>query len=381
MKDESAKPQEPPTTETVTVDLPAQPLRGVGLVMEIGEITAIREGSPAAQAGLQPGDRLVSIAGEGMGDPLTLSQRLVKFVGTEIDVGFERTDVKGKMEQMTVKMTPVAPLQPANMGDFVSAEPLGVAYQVSHKVAKVVPGSEAEKAGFKPGAELVSIHFLPTDPKVVKEIKERTPGEKLLELKTLDPVKENWAKLHLMMQYFIPPGTKVELRARQNGSEVEGIVTLTPSNDGYVEQRGLNFFTLSETRVAASFSEAWYLGFRETKEKLVEVALILRGLFTGRISLTSFGGPISIFRVASHESSQGWPQLLVFLTYLSANLALINFLPIPVLDGGHMVFLAWEGITRKPPNEQLQGALSMAGLVFLLSLMVFVFGLDIVRLF
>ena len=74
---------------------------------------------------------------------------------------------------------------------------------------------------------------------------------------------------------------------------------------------------------------------------------------------------------------RGLGRLLLFLTMLSANLAVINFLPIPVLDGGHMVFLLYELIRGKPPSEHVVGILSYVGLVLLLSLMLFVFGLDL----
>jgi regulator of sigma E protease len=65
---------------------------------------------------------------------------------------------------------------------------------------------------------------------------------------------------------------------------------------------------------------------------------------------------------------------------LSANLAVVNFLPISVLDGGHMMFLAYEGIFRRPVNEKWQLRLSLLGLSFVLCLMVFVIGLDVYRL-
>jgi len=83
--------------------------------------------------------------------------------------------------------------------------------------------------------------------------------------------------------------------------------------------------------------------------------------------------------MAASEASKGLPSLLLFLTFLSANLAVLNFLPIPALDGGHMVFLLWEGIFRKPVNERVQMALTMAGVLCLLGLMVVVFGLDFWR--
>ncbi|MCX7417558.1 MAG: site-2 protease family protein, partial [Planctomycetia bacterium] len=70
-------------------------------------------------------------------------------------------------------------------------------------------------------------------------------------------------------------------------------------------------------------------------------------------------------------------RLLLFLTMLSANLAVVNFLPIPVLDGGHMIFLAYEWVRGKPPSEGVVAVLSYVGLALILSLMLFVFGLDL----
>lgn len=88
-----------------------------------------------------------------------------------------------------------------------------------------------------------------------------------------------------------------------------------------------------------------------------------------------------IAKIAGGEAAQGLPRLLIFLTFLSANLAVLNFLPIPALDGGHMVFLLVEGVTGKPVNEQVQGALTLVGVACLLSLMIFVLGNDIFRVF
>ena len=92
------------------------------------------------------------------------------------------------------------------------------------------------------------------------------------------------------------------------------------------------------------------------------------------------GGPITIVAAATSEASEGFPRLLLFLTLLSANLAVLNFLPIPVLDGGHMLFLAYEGIVGKPVNERIQMSLTLIGFSLLMCLMIFVFGLDISRL-
>ena len=91
-------------------------------------------------------------------------------------------------------------------------------------------------------------------------------------------------------------------------------------------------------------------------------------------------GPISIVTYAGRAAQQGMATLLMFLTLLSANLAVLNILPIPMLDGGHLVFLAYEGIRGKPADERVQIGLSIVGFLFLISLMLFVIGMDIFRM-
>ena len=98
---------------------------------------------------------------------------------------------------------------------------------------------------------------------------------------------------------------------------------------------------------------------------------------TKQISVRNFSGPWGIIKMALMQARLGFGNLLIFLTLLSANLAVINFLPIPVLDGGHMVLLLYEGIRGKPADERVQEILTWIGLIFILSLMIFVFGLDL----
>ena len=105
----------------------------------------------------------------------------------------------------------------------------------------------------------------------------------------------------------------------------------------------------------------------------------LTKLVGGKISVSNLGGPGTIAMAATSEASQGTSRLLLFLTLLSANLAIVNFLPIPVLDGGHMLFLAYEGLFRRPVSEKAQIVLTYAGLIFILGLMLFVIYLDIGR--
>jgi regulator of sigma E protease len=121
------------------------------------------------------------------------------------------------------------------------------------------------------------------------------------------------------------------------------------------------------------------LGAEETWEQMTMVVQIMRGMGSGRISPTNLGGPGTIFWVAYLSAKHGFASLLLFLTMLSANLAVLNVLPIPMLDGGHLVFLSYEGIRGKPADERIQIVLSVIGLILLMALMIFVCGLDINR--
>ena len=96
--------------------------------------------------------------------------------------------------------------------------------------------------------------------------------------------------------------------------------------------------------------------------------------------MKNMGGPGMIAVAATSEASQGTSRLLLFLTLLSANLAIVNFLPIPVLDGGHMMFLAYEGLFRRPVTEKVEILLTYGGLFFILGLMIFVTVMDASRI-
>ena len=136
---------------------------------------------------------------------------------------------------------------------------------------------------------------------------------------------------------------------------------------------------MRDTRYAADIGEAFELGFRETKESLGRVVGFLATIIRGEGSAANAGGPLTIAQVATMEASVGLGRLLLFLTLLSSNLAIVNFLPIPVLDGGHFLFLLAEAVIGRPVDERLQQNLTLLGFLFVVSLMLFVLFLDVVR--
>ena len=127
--------------------------------------------------------------------------------------------------------------------------------------------------------------------------------------------------------------------------------------------------------------QAVWWGLFETRDQIANLYVTLRRvLFDRTVPASGLSGPVGILHFGSIVAQRGYDWLLWFLAMLSANLAVVNFLPIPILDGGHMVFLIWEKIRgRAPPRAVQEGAL-WGGLLFLLCFVVFVTFNDLSRL-
>jgi regulator of sigma E protease len=104
-------------------------------------------------------------------------------------------------------------------------------------------------------------------------------------------------------------------------------------------------------------------------------------MFTGEISSKNIGGPLTIANISGEAASQGTSSLVFLIAMLSINLGVLNLLPIPILDGGHLFFFALEGILRKPLGERQREIAQQVGLVLLVGIMVFAFWNDLERLF
>jgi regulator of sigma E protease len=118
-------------------------------------------------------------------------------------------------------------------------------------------------------------------------------------------------------------------------------------------------------------------GFDEMVDNVLNVVFIFRNLKQGRVGHSAFGGILPIAQTAYASASGGWVTLMQFLGFLSVNLAVINFLPIPPLDGGQFLFLAAEKIRGKPLPEPMRDALMMCGVIFVVGLVILVNGRDL----
>jgi regulator of sigma E protease len=121
-------------------------------------------------------------------------------------------------------------------------------------------------------------------------------------------------------------------------------------------------------------------GWSQTVQASTQVVRAVRGLATGRVSTRELGGPIQIGQMAGETARMGGEAFLLFMALISVNLAVMNLLPIPVLDGGQFLFLIGEAVVGRPLSPKLRERFGMVGLALILMLMVLAFSNDIRRL-
>ena len=121
------------------------------------------------------------------------------------------------------------------------------------------------------------------------------------------------------------------------------------------------------------------LGARQTLDVSTQIVRLVRGMFSGRVSTREIGGPIAIGIAAGQSAQLGLGAFLAFMATISVNLAVLNLLPIPVMDGGQFLFLLGEAILRRPLSTRLRERLTVVGLVLIVLLMILAFSNDIRR--
>ncbi|WDI40298.1 site-2 protease family protein [Bremerella sp. P1] len=364
-------------TEDVEVEIPTVPYRETGLIMEISPVRGIRSGSPAEKAGIKVGDKLVSLNGEPLGDGYTLPSRETKWAGETIEVVIERD---GKEETKSIETVVPQGFSSEYMPGYeIGLQTLGLTFDLTTTIAEVLPESSAAEAGLAAGDEVLIVGFQGTTDAAKEVNEEMKIGVKDVKVKT-DEIA--WQAVQWTLQVAHPDTDMVlTVKKKDTGSPENVSVGSTPSKTDMLQSRYLRFDVEEKIQYATSLGDSLYLGVREVGEGMNQVIVVLRKIFSGEMQISGLGGPGTILYVATAESSRGISRLLTFLTLISANLAVVNFLPIPVLDGGHMMFLLYEGIRGKAMNEKWMLRLTYLGLAMVLTLMVTVIFLDINRFF
>lgn len=389
----SADPAQPDAFQTVEIKVPAQNVRSTGFWMAMGPIRAIQKDSVAARAGLKVGDTIRSVDGKTPGediDPLYLPVYFAGKAGQPVTLVIDRSSSNGpSTEEVTVvpEDLPGWTDSPDHRAAPLTIPAIGIGYQVQTRIARVLPGSEAEKLGvFAPSTKITRIELIHRNPGQGKPDAfgdAETPVELDLSTETSKDIgteKEfNWAWAFDQLQRA--PGRKI-LVHYQNGDQTgsKTLETLENDPDWFLWIRGFNAGVWNDERElqkAGAIGEALSLGLSRTRKSAVSIYRSLRQIVRGDVAMESFSGPLGIAKIGYMVADRGLVDLFMFLGFLSINLAILNFLPIPILDGGHMVFLLWEGITRNKPNPQVINWAHAVGMIFLLSLFAFVMWIDI----
>ncbi len=228
----------------------------------------------------------------------------------------------------------------------------------STMVGKVTPGAVAEKAGIKDGDIILSINGNGTESWMDVSQAIRESGGKEVEL-AIDRDGE------ILIIKATPAMDKVK---DIFGEEVEERYLLGITRTEEVEYEKVSLVTATKS----AFIQTWNL--------IYLTILGIVKIFQAVVPASELGGPIRFAEIAGQQMEAGWMNLLYFTGLLSINLGILNLLPIPVLDGGHLVFLSIEAIRRKPLSEQSMIRAQKVGIALLGSLMIFVFYNDIARL-
>ena len=340
-----------------------------GLRLAIEPISDLRKGSPADRAGFRKGDRIIAVDGRDDFDPMRLPDLCFDHAGTPMTFRVERPQPGGPSKEEEVTATPddSPPWVEATTlyNETLDVPGLGLTYPVRTRIAAVAPGSPADKAGLKVGDLINSMTIPPA--------KSGQPGE--MEETTIDfsDEKPSWPSAFAMLQVI--PRRAVKLTV--NGSKTPITIAPEPDPEWFHPLRGLVFEGVSRQLPPQGVGAALKRGFDDTVDNILSIYAMLRSLAQRRVSMKGLGGPIAIARAAYGSAQSSWTELFHFLGILSINLAVLNFLPIPPLDGGQMVFLIAEGVRGRPLPESALGVMTWVGVLMLLTLMVYVLFQDI----
>ncbi len=302
----------------------------------------VPEGSTAEMAGFQTGDRLVGVRGREL--QYISSQMLISmsdFTSSDLRFTVER---EGNQVEL---VTPPGFLDEISRNqDFVTltnALPSGIGV--------VLPGGSAAEAGLQEGDEVIAIDGQEVAfwIQMVSKI-QNADGELLFTVQRGD--------------------SQIDIPITPNPSTgMIGVGPVDPFTHFGFETKQLGFF--------GSVRE----GVRETNDTFMGIINGFGQLLTGALSVReNLGGPIAIASVSAEATERGgWIGFWRITAFLSITLAIMNILPIPMLDGGHLMFLIYEGITRREPSVRVKMALQQIGFVLIIGLMIFATFNDILR--
>ena len=300
-------------------------------------VGSVAEDAPAAAAGIRPGDRILSVAGRAVDTWKELVNAVVPHADREIDVVLRRDS-----GVRTVQVTPVARTA-YDLGD------LGVGPDVSPQVIAVssTTSSAAQEAGM-----------------LVGDVIEAVEGREVTIESLIETINAS-------------PDRPLTLRIRRDGARQD--IVVTPQLVGDVGLIGVGLSPFELRIVEPGPFEAFTMSLEQNYEGSGLIFQTIWGLLTRDTAVTQLVGPVGIAQLSGDAAQVGWITLLGLMSMISLNLGILNLLPIPILDGGHIFILAMEGISRRNFSVRLKERMLLAGFVVLMTLMVTVIYNDLTR--
>ncbi|MDX2036826.1 MAG: site-2 protease family protein [Isosphaeraceae bacterium] len=351
------------TGETAEIVVPPNHFLDFGFRCAFGPVKALAGGSIAAKAGFQVGDVITAVDGKTDVDPFDLPLYCHDRAGKPVVFAVRRGESTVEITAVPDASLPWVELnQPTEPFEIPG---LGLALEVSRTVAHVVPGSPAAMNGMTDGLVMKTIEVIAA---------RQEPGE---DSKPTD-LAEVPAWPFVYEAVHVSPRAAVRFTFEDKKDPVT--ITPVPIPGRFHPYRGLRRISDLEQQPPQPFLAALKRGADDTYENVVSIYAMIRSLFSGRVSTKNLAGLPRIGEMAYQSASAGMVQLLQFLAMLSINLAVLNFMPIPPLDGGQIVLILGEKIRGKPIPPAFFNAVMLVGFALILALMLFTNGQDILLL-
>ncbi|MBT3144452.1 sigma E protease regulator RseP [Neptunomonas phycophila] len=331
----------------------------VGTSTVVPIVGSVSQGSPAALAGLTSGEEIVSIDGRTVRSWEEANLALASRVGETgvVELTAKRSSASTPerfqlpLEQWKVELESESPLSAIGITPYRP--------EIAPVIGQVVDGQAAKAGGLKEGDEVVAVNgqAISAWPALVSII--QASANQPLSLTVLRDGKE--------VSLSVTPRERL-----QPTGELQGYIGAGATAPEWPEamQRSISYGPLEAVPVA--ITKTWNM-----------IALTLDSIWKmieGIISVKNLSGPITIAKVAGASAASGFEPFISFLAYLSISLGVLNLLPIPVLDGGHLLYYTIELIRGKPVSERIQDAGLKMGMAVLLSLMTVAIVNDFLRL-
>ncbi len=354
--------------ERLSVVLPVNRMLDFGLRMEIGPVDTVAQDGLADKAGFRKGDTIVEVDGRTDFDPMRLPLELHDKAGQEVTIKVLRSTGQVEDLRVTPEDFPTYVDDPLLSTSPLNVPALGLCYRVGPKIVAVAPGSPAEAAGLRAGAVVKGARF------TSKTKDGKAPGRK--DIATFDFDGKNPSHWGFVFRHAqIQPYQSMELLMGDGKDPVK--VAPRPVDDWFNPERGIQVgFLITDLPPQGALS-AMKMGLDDVTDNALSVFMLLRGLLQGRVSTEAVSGPIGMVRLGGQVAQGSTIEFLRFLAQISMSLAVINFLPIPPLDGGQMVFLIGEKVRGRPLPEAALAPVTWACLAMLLVLMVLITFQDI----